>query len=59
MGWDESDGWNPRDSAGSAFVLLAAGLSWAVLSVATAAVSVFSLAARPRGRAWPEVSDEI
>ena len=48
MGTENGERWRPSDSAGSALVLLVAGVWWAAVSVVTGLLSVALLATRPR-----------
>jgi hypothetical protein len=57
MGPDNGGRWRASDSAGSAFVLLVAGVCWAVASLVTGLLSVVLLVKRPGGP--PDVSDEL
>ncbi len=47
MGTDNGERWRPSDSAGSALVLLVAGLWWVAVSVVTGLLSVALLVTRP------------
>jgi hypothetical protein len=47
MGTEHGERWRPSDSAGSALVLLVAGLWWAAVSVVTGLLSVALLVTRP------------
>ncbi len=47
MGTESGERWRTSDSAGSALVLLVAGLWWVAVSVVTGLLSVAILATRP------------
>jgi hypothetical protein len=57
MGPDSGGQWRASDSAGSALVLLVAGVWWAAASLVTGLLSVALLVKRPGGP--PDVSDEL
>jgi hypothetical protein len=57
MGAEGGEPWRAADSAGSALVLLAAGLCWAAAAALSGVLSVVLLVTRARGPA--EVSEEL
>jgi hypothetical protein len=57
MGPESGGRWRASDSAGSALVLLVAGVCWAVAGLVTGLFSVVLLVTRPGGP--PDVSDEL
>jgi hypothetical protein len=57
MGPESGGQWRTSDSAGSALVLLVAGVCWAAAGLVTGLLSAVHLVTRPGGP--PDVSDEL